>query len=265
LNDCRGNLDAQAGASPACATEVENAGMTIKKMCAVTLGISSLGLASAASAQLVNPESLYFRAETGISWSGDADIRDRNFGSTPAICGDAACSTRGAIGNVGQSAVFSGAIGYRIKPNVRAELALGYRGGYDANTTMPNGATLSADVSSWNLMANAYYDFDLGLPVRPYLTGGLGWARNSVSDFTSVNPAGAAAGGSRNNLAWSLGAGIGYPINNRLTLDFGYRFVDLGRLATAADGGATLSGAPAPYSGAIGKLKVNELVLGVRW
>jgi hypothetical protein len=31
--------------------------MTIKTMCAVTFGLSSLGLASAASAQLVNPES----------------------------------------------------------------------------------------------------------------------------------------------------------------------------------------------------------------
>jgi opacity protein-like surface antigen len=238
--------------------------MTIKTMCAVTFGLSSLGLASAASAQLVNPESLYFRAETGYSWSRDADVRDRNFGSTPAICGDAACSTRGIIDDVGHSAVFSGAIGYRINPNIRAELAAGYRGGYDANATMPNGATLSADVSSWNLMANAYYDFNLGLPVRPYLTGGLGWARNRVSDLTSVNPDGTAPGGSRNNLAWSLGAGIGYPINNRLTLDFGYRFVDLGRLATA-EGVSTLSGAAAPYSGTIGKLRVNELVVGVRW
>jgi opacity protein-like surface antigen len=53
-------------------------------------------------------------------------------------------------------------------------------------------------------------------------------------------------------------------MNNRLTLDFGYRYVDLGRFDTSA-GAATLTGAAAPYAGATGKLRVNELVVGVRW
>jgi opacity protein-like surface antigen len=237
--------------------------MTTKTIVSATF-VASVGFAGVTSAQVTPAQSMYFRAETGYSWSRDADIRDRDFAASPAICGDAGCTTPGNIDDVGRSWLFGGAIGYRVNPNVRGELALGYRGSYGFGQTMPNGATLNADVASWNVMANGYYDFDVGAPVRPYLSAGLGWARNRVSQVNSVDPAGAAAGGSQDNLAWSLGAGIAYPMNNRLTLDFGYRYVDLGRFDTSA-GAATLTGAAAPYAGATGKLRVNELVVGVRW
>lgn len=238
--------------------------MRLKKITVATLVASSLELSSAASAQTLSAESLYFRAETGYSWSREARVRDRDLSATPYVCGDAACSMHGSTDDVGSSWLFGGAVGYRIRPNVRAELALGYRGGYGIGQTLSNGASLSADVASLNLMANGYYDFNIGSPLRPYVSGGLGWARNRVSEISSTNPAGAAAGGSQDNVAWSLGAGIGYPINDRLTLDLGYRYVDLGRIDTTA-GVATVTGAAAPYSGITGRLKVNELVVGLRW
>ncbi|MEN3353224.1 MAG: hypothetical protein V7640_1382, partial [Betaproteobacteria bacterium] len=64
--------------------------MTTKTIVSATF-IASVGFAGVTSAQVTPAQSLYFRAETGYSWSRDADIRDKDFAASSAICGDVGC------------------------------------------------------------------------------------------------------------------------------------------------------------------------------
>ena len=74
-----------------------------------------------------------------------------------------------------------GALGYQIQDQVRAEASLSYRTA-DVDQVGGISAGASGDVNVTSLMANVYYDFDLGLPVTPYLGAGLGLARVDLDD-----------------------------------------------------------------------------------
>ncbi len=79
-----------------------------------------------------------------------------------------------------------GAVGYAHSSGLRFELEGGYRSNDLEQITataigtggppLPVGVPLAAigEMQSANVMANAYYDFDLGLPVSPFVGGGLG-------------------------------------------------------------------------------------------
>jgi opacity protein-like surface antigen len=120
-------------------------------------------------------------------------------------------------------------------------------------------------------MLNAYYDFNLTWG-RPYVGAGIGFASNKIDSI--VNSGGAlgafsatAPGGTSTGLAWAVMGGISFPINPTLTLDVGYRYIDLGDIES--DSGS-LSCAPAAcpgatYSGLSGKLRAHELMIGLRF
>ena len=103
---------------------------------------------------------MYVEVSPGLSMISDSDTSGGFFAS-PDIEYD-----RGfAIG---------GALGYQIQDQVRAEASLSYRTA-DVDQVGGISAGASGDVNVTSLMANVYYDFDLGLPVTPYLGAGLAW------------------------------------------------------------------------------------------
>ena len=64
-------------------------------------------------------------------------------------------------------------------------------------------------------MANGYYDFDTKSDVIPYLMAGAGvadvnvtWSPDSATSFV-----------------WQVGAGVGFKVNDNVTLDLGYRYI----------------------------------------
>jgi opacity protein-like surface antigen len=92
---------------------------------------------------------------------------------------------------------------------------------------------------AWSLMANAWYDFDLGLPVTPYVGGGIGMAMVKVSGTLGrTNSATTGEGGpaprtllierlyEKNDtvFAWQLGAGVSFPISDGAKLFADYRY-----------------------------------------
>lgn len=99
------------------------------------------------------------------------------------------------------------------------------------------------------LMANAYYDFDLGLPFKPYVKGGAGLAFTSTDAFldTTIDSGvdGIAAGtvitdqafgtNKETDFTWSLGAGVSYPLADNISLDMEYQYQDYGSVRTAFD------------------------------
>ena len=227
--------------------------------------LAATGLVLAAQGPAPGP---YFRAEIGHSWSRDAEIRDNNFATLPVICGNPLCTGPGSLDDVGDSWVFGAGVGYRVNPNIRAELALGYRRGFELDDTDAQAppSTFRGEIRNWTLMLNGYYDIDFGQPWKPYVGAGIGYARNELRTIAVTNPTlpglvVPVTGGTDSGLAWSLGVGVGYTLPNRMTLDIGYRYVDLGDLEISAQPVSLPGMAAAPYAGAEGKLRAHELVL----
>jgi opacity protein-like surface antigen len=102
-------------------------------------------------------------------------------------------------------------------------------------------------------LANAYYDFDLGLPLRPYLGGGVGAARVSVDTDTGglldVDDEGWA-------FAWNLAAGLGYELGGGLELTGGYRYLRVEGTDLDVDGGGELD---------VDNYASHEVLLGLRY
>jgi opacity protein-like surface antigen len=149
--------------------------------------------------------------------------------------------TAGAINRKRTSANqvgFEVAIGYIWSANLRGDLE------YFANKNLRYMASpvlsgagvppreLNAQIKNNTLLANAYYEFSGIYRFKPYLTGGIGAAVNSVQT-TLLPPVGGATSNASNTqrtvrLAWGLGAGMRFGIFSRWFVDVSYRYVNLG-------------------------------------
>jgi len=82
------------------------------------------------------------------------------------------------------------------------------------------------DLKVRTFLLNVYYDFDTKSGFSPYLGGGIGTARVKYDDLTLdfyhipiILP-----GDSDHALAYQLSAGLGYAVNENITLDLSYRY-----------------------------------------
>jgi opacity protein-like surface antigen len=144
--------------------------------------------------------------------------------------------------------VVGGAIGYNLccwLPGLRGELEVSYRRtsitGYHEDGTdnllstaqVPNETgPIDGHISSFALMANVWYDFDLG-GFNPYIGGGIGYGRSQFkANYFNALPvttvALAAVEQTDSGFAYQLGAGFHVPIDHGVRLGMGYRYVDLG-------------------------------------
>ena len=174
------------------------------------------------------------------------------------------------------------AVGYNFYPQflvpIRSELELSMRGkskaSYNvekvssptegsASVNMENNATLAT------LMFNTYYDMKNDTPFTPYITLGLGLASTKYQKMIHVtvnHPQGFwEASDSRskrlNNFAWSLGIGSQYALNDNLSFDLGYRFLDAGKYQISTSN--TFNHGSADSSSI--KLRSHDLMFGVAY
>lgn len=166
--------------------------------------------------------------------------------------------------------------GYQFNDWLRADAIVEYRGKADFSAL--DHYTLGADEgtneydgakSEWLLMANAYVDLGNYNGFVPYVGAGLGASRNTISRLTDVNvpTAGVAYANDRStwNLAWALHAGIGYQVTDRMTVELGYTYANLGD----AESG-TLHTYDGSSPGVPGKVKFKDITshdfkLGMRY
>ncbi len=108
---------------------------------------------------------------------------------------------------------------------------------------------------SWTVMANLWREVSITDRLGLYAGGGIGAGgyRIAVDDQT-VSGADAEAA-----FAWQVGAGATWRIAPRITLDFGYRFLDLGTVSTPL---SLADGAPAGHYDS--SLSASEWLLSVR-
>ena len=131
--------------------------------------------------------------------------------------------------------VIAGAVGYslaNVAPGLRVEAEVAYRQNQvdgiwasDNVITDPTGTdsgVLDFDHSTLSVLANVWYDFDMG-GVRPYVGGGIGWADTDV-DGTFLGGSVPAFNVGDNGFAWQLGAGVNFQVAPNVQLGVGYRY-----------------------------------------
>ena len=148
-------------------------------------------------------------------------------------------------GGFDSAPVFGGGVGYKVNDYLRLDGIIEYRGKasftaldrYPAAGGAPAGTNeYSAKKSELLLMANAYADLGEFHGITPYIGAGLGVSRNTISHFRDVNvPNNSvyfAGEDSTWQLAWALHAGVGIKATDRMTIDLGYSYVNLGDART---------------------------------
>lgn len=90
-----------------------------------------------------------------------------------------------------------------------------------SNIDTIGGVAAGGDAEIWAAMANLYYGIDTGSAVTPYLGGGVGAARVSLTDVV-------AAGGTVDDadtvLAWQVAVGVDFPLSDTMALSLEYRY-----------------------------------------
>lgn len=189
---------------------------------------------------------------------------------------------------------FGGGVGYNFGW-LRADLTADYISRRDFNANVTNtpcfvgsgGATCSAtfngtSVAAIPILLNAYFDLGTWSGITPYVGAGIGAAHVEFGTASTTETCDAGGGGacaantvfmsgkgaSSWNFAWALMAGASYAITPNLSLDLGYRFLDI------KDGTATrnyvypaFGGTPAQNLGSIDfkDLYAHEVRVGFRY
>jgi len=187
------------------------------------------------------------------------------------------------VGQGWDSSMFFGlGVGYKLNDWFRVDVTGEYRGranfhGSD-NVTFNGGQGVdnySGSKSEWVFMGNAYVDLGTWYSVTPYVGVGIGAAYNTIHAFRDdgiayINGVGLtnsvvfAEDYSKWNLAWAVHAGLTYRVTQAVSIDFGYRYLNLGDAQTgptrAFDASFT-NGGPFIFN----KIYSHDFKLGVRW
>jgi OOP family OmpA-OmpF porin len=212
----------------------------------------------------------YVRGDAGGAIGDAINFHDTNPNSPLALL----APSRGSA-ETGTGSLFGGGIGYRLNPIFRGDVTLDYMSGMRANLVASGPTNTSFVFGSGNLdslvgLGNAYVQLDGLLPgafgaFQPYVDGGVGFARNHLATLSvNATPGNALNGSTTTNFAWGVGTGVAYPITPSLSLDFAYRYLDLGPIATGTHAASGFAGF------AIGSAKSNDLTMhtltaGLRW
>jgi opacity protein-like surface antigen len=148
-----------------------------------------------------------------------------------------------------QQAIVGLGAGYQFNAWFRADVTGEYRFGnkyhavetYSSSPNCPTGVGyLCGDgyhgtIRSGVVLANGYVDLGTWYGITPYVGAGVGAAFNTMAglvDTSITNPpgGGVAADKTTTQLAWAVMAGMSYSITPNLKLDFGYRYLDMGRV-----------------------------------
>lgn len=168
--------------------------------------------------------------------------------------------------DVQDTGLFGVGIGMKVDDQVRLEGTLTYFSPFDVDGRDGAGNNFSTELESISAMLSILYDIEqvhdlTGTDVfTPYVGGGVGIA---MMDTDSLTTSGAASepGTEVYNLSYSLQAGIGAKITDTLTLDFGYKFINMGQFEQ--DGGVSNGANSATTK--FDDLLVHQFKAGIRY
>ena len=112
-------------------------------------------------------------------------------------------------------------------------------------------------------MLNLAHDFEIAGKIKIFPIVGIGWSSNTTDGFQTPNlGAGTPSNFSEketDNLAWSVGAGLSYPVSNKVVFDLSYQYLDLG---TAKTGQSEFTPFDENFEGDV---VTHEVKLGIRY
>ncbi|HEY3916869.1 MAG TPA: OmpA family protein [Stellaceae bacterium] len=217
------------------------------------------------------PYGVYVRGDLGAAFGTDAKFKDTAPTSPSSFLGTTTLNS-----TVDTSVIFGGGIGYRFNPMFRSDFTLDYIPSHNVkgHDSLAPTVTNSGNVSSLVGMLNGYLDLNgfaptLFGPFQPYLQAGVGFANNDLSRTNislAAGPfvaAGSYSGNTDTDFAWGAGAGVGYPVTPNLTLDLGYKYLDLGEMRSGTS--FTAAGFTVPVTQIKADLHVHTVMIGLRW
>ncbi|NRG17396.1 porin family protein [Rhizobiales bacterium] len=137
------------------------------------------------------------------------------------------------------TAVIGVGVGYKFNEYFRTDLTVDYefKSEFDSRTPCPAcgpggtpGVSLdSADIDVWTILFNAYVDLGTYNGFTPYVGGGIGASYINVGQvYSNVGTPVRVPGDSRWDFSWALMAGASYAFNPNLSVDAGYRYLNIG-------------------------------------
>jgi len=93
---------------------------------------------------------------------------------------------------------------------------------------------IDGNVSNFAVMANVWYEMDMGWMIRPYLGGGAGWVRSRLEAAAPVTTDGSSIAPDvwdstqqdKSGFAFQLGAGFNRTVAPGIDVGIGYRYFD---------------------------------------
>lgn len=156
------------------------------------------------------------------------------------------------------------ALGYRLPSNWRleAEYTLPRNNEFTSGSTRFPTSFNHHRIRSQRLMVNAYKDFPLSAQFSLYGTAGLGLAHLQSSGWQG-NPNRQYISDSQNNLAYSVGFGVTYTPIQKVSIDLGWRYVDMGKTRSGANNFTNVRGLQDEQMRA--RLTASEISVGLRY
>ena len=151
-------------------------------------------------------------------------------------------------------------LGYGLGNGFRAEVEGDYiRDNFNKAKIGGADDAIGGHEARYGVFVNALYDFNLGLPIFPYVGAGIGWQEDAFSKF---NPGGYSFNKTKGALAYQAIAGLSYPISYvpGLSATLEYRFIGL---ADSRKYTGSFGGAPASFK--VGNEYNNEILVGARY
>ena len=165
----------------------------------------------------------YIRGDIGYGWN-DADATENSTGQSYQTSDLEDAATFGVGAGCARS-------------RLRWDILYTYHGDNHWSGIPAPPDPIFADIDTHSLMANVYYDWDIGRRFKPYVGAGIGLAYHDMSALDCApaipgvcTPGNFQRGGENLSFAWSLMTGVGFEVSDRVTVDVGYRYIDLGEV-----------------------------------
>ena len=230
----------------------------------------------------------YLRAAIGVDRPAETAFTDRDCANTsPAALYGCGRGGDGAplrsVGEFATAAALELGFGYAATRALRLEVAAEYRPRLAfegrANFLEPGRRqSVVSDLSSLSAMLAAYVDLPgLGVPrlgpFSPFVGAGVGAARTRIGETRMTFPRTTTIvpGAGRTGAAWMVTAGLSAALSERTTLDFAWRYTDLGEVRTGRGEGRVVwrdgSGEPLllDLAATRAKLRSHGLRLSLRY
>ncbi len=153
------------------------------------------------------------------------------------------------------SPVISLGAGYKLSEDFRTDVTVQFRN-IDYKGSL-SGINTDQKTKNYTAFLNGYYDLNNSSIFTPYVTAGLGIARNDAGG-AKTSDGDVYKGKTNNNFAWNAGFGSKMKMSDQFDLDLGYRYTSLGKVSFNDAAAMDTAGTPV-------KLKFHELTLGVSY